>query len=71
MIARTDPPSHGTTTLFMTDTITFQMASPRITAVMIRPTHLRVSTPSAVNVLAVWSMNASAFTEIVTHQRLE
>src|ERR1700747_1064809 len=47
-------PSHGTTRLFMTDTIRLQIASPRITAMMIRPIHLRTSAPSDVNVLTVW-----------------
>ena len=36
-------PSQGTTTLFMTDTIRPQMASPRSTAMMIRPIQRRVS----------------------------
>src|ERR1700674_4566947 len=40
----------------MTDTIRLQIASPRITAMMIRPIHLRESGPSDVNVFPAWSI---------------
>src|SRR5438128_7181143 len=49
-------PSQGTTTLFISETIRLQMASPRITATSRRPIHRRVSVASGGKVRCLSSM---------------